>query len=123
MLAQSLGSYDGTFPVGFVDQHDNPATGLRVEAAGAWHLDIGPATLAPKLTGAGISGHGDAVLLYEGPKVGAHVVYPGTSAFAITTFANGVVSMLASAVGPTTGGSPSRPGRHSYRSRPTENGR
>jgi hypothetical protein len=100
VLAQSLGSYDGTFPVGFVDQRDNPTASLRVEATGPWHLDIANATLAPELTGAGVSGHGDAVLSYKGPAVTAHVIYPGTSAFEVSTYAGGAVTHLAAAVGP-----------------------
>ena len=100
VLAQSLGPYDGTFGVGFVDRRTDPTTGLRVDTTGPWHLDIADASLAPELTGAGVSGHGDAVLAYKGPETTAHVIYPGTSAFAISTYAGGTYSVLARAVGP-----------------------
>jgi hypothetical protein len=103
VLAQSRGSYDGTFPVGFVEQRGNPTAALEIEATGPWHLDIASATLAPELTGAGVSGHGDAVLAYKGAKVGAHVISPGTSGFSISTFANGNTTMVAGAVGPYDG--------------------
>lgn len=103
VLAQSLGSYDGTFPVGFVDESGNPATGLRVETTGPWHLDIGEPSLARELPAGGVSGRGDVVLSYRGPKVSAHVIYAGTSAFSISTFAHGAVSMLVSTAGPYDG--------------------
>ena len=100
VLAQSVGPYDGSFPVGFVDPVKNPTTALRVDTTGAWHLDITEAKFAPELSGGGVSGHGDAVLSYRGPQTPAHVIYPGTSPFAISTYANGQVTRLASAVGP-----------------------
>ena len=104
VLAESLGSYDGTFPVGFLDEPANPTAALRVVATGPWHLDIAEAKLAPKLTGSGVSGRGDAVLAYDtGPKVRAHVIYPGTGAFSISTYAHGLVSMLERTVGPYDG--------------------
>ena len=58
VLAHSLGSYDGTFPVGFVNQKGEPVAGLKVETTGPWHLDIAKPTLAPELTGSGVSGPG-----------------------------------------------------------------
>src|SRR6201999_4093515 len=84
VLAPSLGPYDGSFPVGFVDPRENPTTALRVDTTGAWHLDITEPKFAPELTGGGVSGHGDAVLSYQGPATTAHVLYPGTSPFAIS---------------------------------------
>src|SRR5947208_12400935 len=67
ILAVSNGQYDGTFPVGFVDPRNAPTTALDIEANGPWHLDIAPAALAPRLT-TGVSGSGDAVLAYNGPR-------------------------------------------------------
>jgi hypothetical protein len=100
VLAQSVGPYDGSFAVGLAAPRANPTTGLRIAADGAWHLDIGEATLAPELSNAGVSGHGDAVLSYRGPETTAHIIYPGTSPFAISVFANGAITHLASTVGP-----------------------
>lgn len=100
IVAQSLGNYDGTFPVGFVDQHNAPTRGLSVATTGRWHLDITEATFAPRLPRPGVSGLGDAVLSYTGPAVRALVTYPGTSTLTIETFANGVVNVLTDAAGP-----------------------
>src|SRR3954451_13393597 len=100
VLAQSVGPYDGSFPVWFGDSAQNPTTALRVDTTGAWHLDVTDAKFAPELSGAGVSGQGDAVLAYRGPETPAHVIYPGTSPFAISIYANGQVSRLAGAVGP-----------------------
>ena len=57
-------------------------------------------TLAPELTGSGVAGRGDAVLVYRGPRVKAHITYPGTSEFEISTYAHGSVTMLVTTVGP-----------------------
>jgi hypothetical protein len=103
IAAQSFGNYDGTFPVGFVDQHNAPTGSLNVAAAGAWRLDVTEARFAPRLAGAGVNGVGDAVMSYTGRPVPALVDYPGTSTFTIQTFcscAHGVVDVLANAVGP-----------------------
>ena len=54
-------------------------------------------------TGRGVSGKGDAVLSYTGPAVSAHVIYPATSAFQVSAFANGAVSILVRTVGPYDG--------------------
>jgi len=103
VVARSVGSYDGTFPVGFINQKANPVAGIRVVTTGPWHLDIGGAALAPPLSGRGVSGTGDAVLGYTGPKVTAHVNYPGTSELLISAFANGAVHILVHTVGPYDG--------------------
>jgi len=103
IVAQGFGNYDGTFPVGFVDQHNAPAQSLDVAGAGPWHLDVTEARFAPRLAGAGVSGVGDAVLSYTGPQVAAAVSYSGSSTFTIQTFcscAHGVVDVLTNAVGP-----------------------
>ena len=75
-LARSLGPYDGTFPVGFVNQSGNPVASLQVDTTGPWHLDITKPVLAPELSGRGVSGHGDAVLAYKGPAVSAQSPTP-----------------------------------------------
>jgi hypothetical protein len=100
VLAQSLGAYDGTFAVGFVDQRANPTVALRVLTTGPWHLDIADAKLAPPLSGAGITGHGDAVLAYTGPAVTAHVVAGGASPFVISTYTGGEYIEVVRTVGP-----------------------
>lgn len=100
IVAQSVGNYDGTFPVGFVDQHNAPTRSLSVAAAGPWHLDVTEAGFAPRLPQGGVGGVGDAVLSYTGPQVPAVVTYPGTSTFTIQTFAKGIVNVLTDAVGP-----------------------
>ena len=100
IVAQSVGSYDGTFPVGFVDQHDAPTRSLNVATTGPWHLDIAPARFAPRLVPPGVGGHGDVVLSYTGPTVRALVNYPGTATFTLQTYAGGVVKVLSNAVGP-----------------------
>jgi hypothetical protein len=98
--AQSLGTYSGTFPVGFVDQAGVPTTALEIQTGDAWHLDIAHAVLAPALTGAGVSGHGDAVLSYAGPAVTAHVTASAATPFTIRTFERGATSVLAATIGP-----------------------
>ena len=103
VLARSLGSYDGTFAVGFVEQRGNPTAALRVVTIGPWHLDIAKPVFAPTLSGSGVSGHGDAVLAYKGPEVEAHVIYRGAAGFTVATYAGGVVTMLVSTVGPYDG--------------------
>lgn len=103
VLATSLGSYDGTFPVGFVGQANHPTTMLAVETTGPWHLDLANPVVAPELRGAGVSGHGDAVLSYRGPATSAHFSYPGTSELTVSTFGGGRVTMLVKTVGPLDG--------------------
>jgi len=100
ILAQSFGNYDGTFPVGFVDQHNAPTRSLSMAAGGSWRLDVTEARFAPRLAGAGVNGVGDAVVSYTGPQVTAVVDDPGTSTFTVETFAHGVVDVLTDAVGP-----------------------
>ena len=95
--------YDGTFPVGFVDQANHPTTALLVETTGPWHLDLANPSVAPELKGAGVSGHGDAVLSYRGPATSARMIYANTSELAVSTFGGGVVTMLVKTVGPFTG--------------------
>ena len=102
-LARSLGPYDGTFPVGFVNQSGNPVASLQVDTTGPWHLDITKPVLAPELSGRGVSGHGDAVLAYKGPAVSARITFAAPSAFAVNVFGNGAVTMLVSTVGPYNG--------------------
>jgi hypothetical protein len=123
VLAQSAGPYDGSFPVGLADPLANPTTGLHIATDGTWHLDIGQATLAPELTNPGVSGHGDAVLSYRGPRTTAHILYPGTSPFAVSVYANGAITRLASAVGPYDRTITLPAGPALYRSRPTGIGR
>ena len=101
IAAQSLGKYDGTFPLGFVDQHNDPTGGLSVATTGPWHLDIavgrprgpaGPAGACP--------GTATPCSRTPGPATSAEVSYPGKSTFTIETFAGGVVNVLTNAVGP-----------------------
>jgi hypothetical protein len=79
------GQYDGTFPVGFVDTRGQPTTALDIQAEGPWHLDIAPAALAPRLTN-GVSGSGDAVLTYSGPKARFRVRHTAKEPFVLRTF-------------------------------------
>jgi hypothetical protein len=103
VLANSLGAYDGTFPVGFVDATANPTTQLHVETTGPWHLDLADPALAPALTAPGVSGTGDAVLGYTGPAVSARFSFLGASPFRVDTYSRGRVTILLSAVGPYEG--------------------
>jgi hypothetical protein len=100
VLAASVGAYTGTFPVGFVDPANRPTAFVRVITTGPWHLDIANPVLAPVLSGSGVSGHGDALLLYKGPSVAAHVTYPGITDFIVHAFDNGAESVLVSELGP-----------------------
>ena len=100
IAAQAFANYDGTFPVGFVDQHNAPTRGLAVSTTGPWHLDIANASLAPALPAGGVDGAGDGVWAYSGPAVQARVSYAGTSTFTLETFTNGVLKVLASGKGP-----------------------
>ena len=100
VVAQSTGSYSGTFPIGFVDETGRPTTGLTVTTDDAWHLDISQARLAPPLTAPGVAGHGDAVLAYRGPAVTAHVTASGTTPFTIHTYDRGVAALVTNTHGP-----------------------
>ncbi len=108
VLVASKGAYEGTFPVGFVDEKCAPTTALHVEAGGPWHLDIANASLAPRLEKTGIAGFGDAVLAYRGPKARFRVTHSGDSSFVLRTYgsstltftrgrgaANGIVTLAA----------------------------
>ncbi len=108
VLVASKGAYDGTFPVGFVDEKCAPTTALHVEASGPWHLDIANASLAPRLKKTGIAGVGDAVLAYRGRKARFRVSHSGSSSFVLRTYgssnltftrgrgaANGIVTLAA----------------------------
>jgi hypothetical protein len=85
IVAIARGGYEGTFPVGFVDQRGAHTTALDVEGDGPWHLDIASASLAPRLTN-GIRGDGDAVLLYQGPKARFRVTHAAAAAFLLRTY-------------------------------------
>src|SRR5262249_42660915 len=85
VLALSNGSYDGTFPVGFVDPRGAPTTALDISASGPWHLDVAPAALAPRLT-TGLSGTRDAVLAYDGLAARFRVRHGGRMPFVLRTF-------------------------------------
>jgi hypothetical protein len=85
IVAVAHGVYEGTFPVGFVDQRGAPPTALNVQGDGPWHLDIASARLAPRLT-RGIRGDGDAVLLYQGPKARFRVTHGAANAFVLRTY-------------------------------------
>jgi hypothetical protein len=85
VLVASKGAYEGTFPVGFVEEKCAPTTALHVEADGPWHLDIANASLAPRLT-TGFRGKGDAVLAYRGPKAPFHVSHSGKTSFVLRTY-------------------------------------
>jgi hypothetical protein len=100
VVAQSVGAYGGTFPIGFVDEAGHPTTGLTVATDDAWHLDITQAVLAPQLTGSGVAGHGDTVLSYRGPAVAAHVVSSGATPFTIHTYEKGVAALVVNTIGP-----------------------
>ncbi len=97
-LAAALHSYDGTFPVGFTDLTGAPTTALRIDATGNWHLDIAPATLAPRLQG-GVSGFGDAVLAYTGPAARLHVHQTRGARFVVREFGTNGLAQLATARG------------------------
>jgi hypothetical protein len=85
VLVVSNGAYEGTFPVGFVDQRCSPTTALDVQAGGPWHLDIASADRAPHFTG-GLRGVGDAVLAYCGAATQVHLTHEAKSPFVMRTF-------------------------------------
>ena len=85
ILAVASGEYDGTFPVGFVDARGAPTTALDIQASGPWHLDVAPASLAPRLN-SGVSGTGDAVLAYDGPKARFRIRHAAKVPFVLRTF-------------------------------------
>jgi hypothetical protein len=103
VLANSLGAYRGTVPVGFVDATASPTTQLHVQTTGRWHLDLGDPALAPRLTAPGVSGTGDAVLAYTGPAVAARFSFLGRSPFRVDTYSRGQATILVRAVGPYEG--------------------
>ncbi len=88
VLATALGTYDGTFAVGFVDACAIPTVGLRVETTGRWHLDIADARLAPEyhdLTG--VAGKGDSVLSYVGKATKTRLTFTAAHGrFDVTTY-------------------------------------
>jgi hypothetical protein len=103
VLASSLGAYDGTFPVGFVEASAFPTAQLHVETTGRWHLDLADPALAPELTAPGVSGTGDAVLAYTGPPRTARFSFAGSAPFRVDTYSRGQVTIVARAVGPHEG--------------------
>ncbi len=101
-LANSLGPYDGTFPVGFVDRHDDPTTSLRIKTSGPWHLDVASPRLAARLDQPGVRGNGDAVLLYTGRATPARVAI-GASPFVVSVFDRSAQRVLLRGTGPFQG--------------------
>jgi hypothetical protein len=102
VLASSLGTYNATFPVGFVDPTGNPTTRLRVITSGAWRLDIASAALAPPL-GRGRQGIGDTVLSYRGRGATAHLTYEGHERLIVNVYEHGGVISLVDTKGPYDG--------------------
>jgi len=79
VFASTLGKYDGTFAVGFVDACATPTSALHVATKGKWHLDFANAKLAPRFESTtGIAGTGDALLSYLGPSASLRITYAGT---------------------------------------------
>jgi len=102
VLASSLGFYDGTVPVGFVDAAGNPTTRLRIVTRGPWQIDVGRATVAPPLAG-GRQGVGDTVLSYRGPAATAHLRFRERSRLVLNVYVNGGVIPLVDTKGPYDG--------------------
>jgi hypothetical protein len=110
VFASTLGKYDGTFAVGFVDACATPTAALHIATKGAWHLDFANAKLAPQYENAkGVAGRGDAVLSYLGGSTQVRIAYSGTQskepslrshdAFAVTTYGAKGPSLLAQSNG------------------------
>src|SRR4029077_19008592 len=102
VLASSLGPYDGTFPVGFVEPANDRTAGLHVATREPWQLDIGSAVLAPPLR-RGQAGVGDAVLAYRGPAARAHFTYRGRSRLIVNVYEKGGLIALVNTKGPFDG--------------------
>lgn len=102
VLASALGSYDGTFAVGFVEAANNPTSRLRIITQGPWRLDIGPAGDAPPL-GRGLQGAGDTVLSYGGPGATVHLTYRGRARLIVNVYENGGLIPLVNTKGPYDG--------------------
>jgi hypothetical protein len=102
VLASSLGEYEGTFPVGFVDPANAPTASLRVATTGPWVIDIGSAVLAPELMH-GQSGDGDAVMQYAGPATPAHLTYRGRGMLTVNLYEQGGLIPLVHTRGPYDG--------------------
>jgi hypothetical protein len=102
VLASSLGDYDGTFAVGFVEAVDDPTTSLRIVTSGPWQIDIGSAVLAPPL-GRGREGVGDAVISYLGSGADAHLTYRGRSRLIVNVYESGGLVPLVNTMGPYDG--------------------
>ena len=102
VLASSLGAYDGTFAVGFVDSAHEPTTRLRIFTSGTWQIDIGSAALAPPL-GHGQEGLGDAVVSYRGTGATAHLTYRGRAPLIVNVYENGGLVPLVNTKGPYDG--------------------
>jgi hypothetical protein len=103
VLASSLGSYNATFAVGFVDPADNPTTRLRVITSGAWQLDIASAGLFAPPLGSGRQGIGDTVLSYRGRGATVHVTYQGQGRLIVNVYEHGGVIPLVDTKGPYDG--------------------
>jgi hypothetical protein len=110
VFASTLGTYDGTFAVGFVDRCATTTAALHVATEGRWHLDVANAKLAPNYDNTrGIAGKGDAVLSYLGGSTSVRITYSGTQsklsalrshdAFAVTTYGAPGPSLLAQSNG------------------------
>jgi hypothetical protein len=98
VLGTALGTYDGTFAVGFVDACATPTVALHVATTGRWHLDIADARLAPRFVN-GVAGKGDSVLSYIGKAAKALMTYTGRSRFDVTTYGAEGPKLLARSTG------------------------
>ena len=102
VLASSLGAYDGTFAVGFVEGAENPTKSLRIITNGSWQIDIGRAEVAPPV-GRGVQGVGDTVLSYRGPGATVHLMYRGRARLIVSVYESGGLIPLVNTNGPFDG--------------------
>jgi hypothetical protein len=102
VLASALGKYDGTFPVGFVDECATPTAALHIATKDPWHLDISSPVNAPTFA-TGVAGKGDAVFVYVGKAVSAEVSYKGGKRFSVVLYAAAGPRVLAQSAKAYTG--------------------
>ena len=99
LLVNEIGGYEGEVAVNF---GEDPAA-LRVEADGAWTIDLVPLSEAPRWDGEGVhEDHGDSILIVDGVADGLTPVtltHDGESNFAIWAWGESYPDLIVNDIG------------------------
>lgn len=103
LLVNTIGAYQGTTPLDF---GDSQTVALQVNASGPWSIVVRDAIAAPSFTGS-TSGHGDAVLISQGPSGVATISHDGHDNFVVKTVTrSGGEDLLVNEIGAYSGRQP-----------------